>query len=68
MLVNASNNSTISGPTASSLGEYFVQASMEYQVNSVIMRKKLSANFMITPPITVKKMNRKNNASSRNDK
>jgi hypothetical protein len=56
MLVNASN-STISGPNASSLGDYFVWASMEYQVNSVIMRKRLSANFMITPPITVKKMN-----------
>jgi hypothetical protein len=56
MLVNDSN-STISGPTASSLGDYFAGASMEYQVNLVIMRKRLSANFMITPPITVKKMN-----------
>jgi len=41
MLVNASNNSTISGPTASPLRDYFAGASMAYQVNSVIIRKKL---------------------------
>jgi len=66
MLVNVSNSSTISGPTASSLGDYFAGASMEYQVNSVIIREKLSANFIITPLIAVTKMKRKNNASSRN--
>jgi len=67
MLVNVSNNSTISGPNASSLGYYFTGASMEYQVNSVIIRKKLSANFIIAPLIAVTKVKRKNNASSRND-
>ena len=58
MLVNASNSSTISGPNALSLGDYFVGVSTEYQVNSVITRKKLSANFTITPLIAVTKMNK----------
>jgi hypothetical protein len=53
------------GPNALSLGDYFAGASMEYQVNSVIIKKKKSANFTITPLIAVTK--RKNDASRRNN-
>lgn len=58
MLANASNNSTISGPTASSDQNTTVKGTAWNIKYTVIIKKELCGNFMIRPHTAVIKMNR----------